>query len=318
MSNWKREVMPDIPPNSFLAMAVVIGLLAAATCARLVLGFVKPDRDDTELRQRIRSWWWMVVSLFVVLSLSSGAAIAFFGFLSFLALKEFLSIVPMRHVDRRVIFWAYLAIPVQYYWVYSGWYGMFIVFIPVYLFLFLPMRMVLTGETSGFIKSVALLHWAVMLTVFSVSHIANLLTLAPANQDAGNIGPVLFLLFTTEFNDVCQYIWGKMLGRHRIIPKVSPNKTWEGFIGGFVTTTLCAGGAAPLLTPLSAVQGFCAGAVIAGAGFIGDVVISCVKRDLQIKDSGQLIPGHGGILDRMDSVLYTAPLFFHFLYYLCY
>ena len=299
-------------------MGAVFGLLVLATASRLILAARNSDKDYTELRQRVQSWWWIVGSIFVVLTVSRGVAITFFGFLSFMALKEFLSIVPTRHADRRVIFWAYLAIPMQYYWVYIGWYGMFIVFVPVYLFLFLPMRMVLIGETVGFIKSVALLHWAVMLTVFCLSHVAYLLTLEPLNADAGSIGLVLFLLFSTQFNDICQYIWGKMLGRHKIIPRVSPNKTWEGFIGGFVTTTVCAGWLAPLLTPLSMTQGLIAGVIIAGGGFIGDVVISSVKRDLRIKDSSQLIPGHGGVLDRMDSLLYTAPLFFHYTCFLCY
>jgi phosphatidate cytidylyltransferase len=258
----------------------------------------------------------MIGSVFVVLSASSGAAVAFFGFLSFLALKEFLSIVPTRHADRRVIFWTYLAIPVQYYWVYAGQYEMFILFVPIYVFLFLPMRMVLIGETKGFIKSASLLHWAAMLTIFCTSHIAYLLKLEPHNAQAGHLGYVLFLLIATQANDVCQYIWGKLLGRHKILPKVSPHKTWEGFLGGMVTVTLCAGWAAPLLTPLSRSQGFVAGLIITSAGFIGDVVVSSVKRDLQIKDSGQLLPGHGGILDRLDSLLYSAPLFFHYVHYL--
>ena len=310
--------MPEIPSNSLTAMGAVFGLLVLATASRLILAARNSDKDYTELRQRVQSWWWIVGSIFVVLTVSRVAAITFFGVLSFMALKEFLSIVPTRHADRRVIFWAYLAIPMQYYWVYIGWYGMFIGFVPVYLFLFLPLRTVLIDETVGFIKSVALLHWAVMLTVFCLSHVAYLLTLEPLNADAGSIGLVLFLLFSTQFNDICQYIWGKMLGRHKIIPRVSPNKTWEGFIGGFVTTTVCAGWLAPLLTPLSMKQGLIAGVIIAGGGFIGDVVISSVKRDLRIKDSSQLIPGHGGVLDRMDSLLYTAPLFFHYTCFLCY
>lgn len=122
----------------------------------------------------------------------------------------------------------------------------------------------------------------------------------------------------TQFNDICQYIWGKILGKHKIIPKVSPNKTWEGFLGGLITTTCVASITAPLLTPLTTTQGVFAGALIGIGGFIGDVVISSIKRDLQIKDSSTLIPGHGGILDRLDSLIYTAPLFFHFLYYLHY
>ncbi len=310
--------MFDIPLNSFYAMAAVLGLLITATIIRLGLAWKNPHQDYTELRQRIQSWWWMVMLLFVVLAASKNIAIVFFGFLSFLTLKEFLSIVGVRHADRRVIFWAYLAIPIQYYWVSMGWYGMFIIFIPVYVFLFLPMRMVLIGETKGFIRSAGLIHWAVMLTVFSISHIAYLLTLPVKNPDAGAVGLVLFLLFMTQFNDVCQYVWGKMLGKHKIIPKVSPNKTWEGFLGGVSTITLCAGFAAPYLTPLSFNQGIIAGLIIGTSGFIGDVVISSVKRDLQIKDTGNFIPGHGGILDRVDSLLYTAPLFFHFVYYVAY
>lgn len=308
----------DLPQNSLYAMIAVIGLLVLATLTRFVLAAKNPERDYTELRQRIRSWWWIVGLLFIVLVLSKNLAIAFFGFLSFIALKEFLSIVPTRQTDRRVVFWAYLSIPIQYYWVATSWYGMFIIFIPVYIFLFMPMRMVLIGETKGFIKAASILHWAVMLTVFCISHIAYLLVLPVKNFQAGNIGLVLFLLFATQFNDVCQYIWGKLLGKRKIIPKVSPNKTWAGFVGGVATITLVSGLVAPLLTPLSALQGLGAGLIIGASGFIGDVVISSVKRDLQIKDSGHLIPGHGGILDRMDSLIYASPLFFHYLYYLRY
>jgi phosphatidate cytidylyltransferase len=256
--------------------------------------------------------------LSVSLVMGRKTSLVFFAFLSFLALKELLSIVPTRQADRRVIFWAYLSIPFQYYWVYIGWYGMFIIFIPVYTFLFLPMRMVLTGETRGFIRAAGIIHWAVMLTVFCLSHIAYLLALPVKNADAGAIGLVLFLLFMTQFNDVCQYIWGKLAGRHGIIPKVSPNKTWEGFAGGLMTITLCGALTGPLPTPLTRVTGLLAGALIGITGFIGDVVISAVKRDLQIKDSGTLIPGHGGILDRLDSLIYTSPIFFHFIYYFYY
>jgi phosphatidate cytidylyltransferase len=307
----------NIPQNSFYAMLAVLGLLLIASASRLLLAAKNPHQDYTELRQRIQ-WWWMTALLFLVLIVSRTTAIIFFGFLSFLALKEFLSIVPTRLTDRRVIFWAYLAIPIQYYWVGIGWYGLFIIFIPVYVFLFLPMRMVLIGDTTGFIRSAGILHWAVMLMVFAISHIAYLLTLPVKNMAAGNIGLVLFLLFITQFNDVCQYVWGKLLGKHKIIPKVSPNKTWEGFVGGLLTVTVGAGFVAPLLTPLSFKYGLVAGIVIGLAGFVGDVVLSSVKRDLKLKDSGSLIPGHGGILDRLDSVIYTAPLFFHFLYYVAY
>lgn len=310
--------MSEIPHNSMLAMLYVLILLITASAVSIFLKLKNPNRDYTNLRQRIKSWWWMIALIFVALAISKKSAIIFFGFLSFLALKEFCSIASLRQADRRVLFWAYLAIPVQYYFVYIGWYGMFIIFIPVYMFLFLPIRMVLIGQNQGFIKSAATIQWALMLTVFCISHIAYLLTLPVKNDAAGSIGLVLFLLFITQFNDVSQYIWGKLFGRNKIIPKVSPNKTWEGFLGAVMTIMICSGFAAPLLTPLTFELGLIFGFIISIAGFFGDVVISSVKRDLEIKDSGNLIPGHGGILDRIDSLMYTAPFFFHMIYYFAY
>ena len=107
--------MFDIPINSAIAMGAVLGLLIVATCTRLILAARSPEKDFTELRQRIQSWWWIVGSLFIVLALNSGAVVAFFALLSFLALREFLSVVSTREADRRVIVWAFLAIPIQYF-----------------------------------------------------------------------------------------------------------------------------------------------------------------------------------------------------------
>ncbi|WP_299668991.1 phosphatidate cytidylyltransferase [uncultured Psychromonas sp.] len=310
--------MFNIPIHSFYMMTFVVILLITGSLIRWRLQVKNPQTDYLELKQRIQSWWWMIAILFGILLAPTTVSIIFFALLSFLALKEFFSIMPTRQADRRILLWAYLAIPLQYYWVATNWYGMFLIFIPIYVFLFLPMRAVFIGETKGFIRSLGTIHWAVMLSVLCVSHIAYLLQLPVKNEQAGALGLVLFLIFITQFNDVCQYIWGKTLGKHKIIPKVSPKKTWEGFVGGVITVTLISGFVAPYLTPLTMVQGFVAGTLIAISGFVGDVVISSVKRDLAIKDSGTLIPGHGGLLDRIDSLIYTAPLFFHFLYYFHY
>ncbi|MCP3852393.1 MAG: phosphatidate cytidylyltransferase [Gammaproteobacteria bacterium] len=310
--------MFNIPQNSLMFMAVVFVLLTIASIVRRLITHNNPDKDYTELTQRIQSWWWMIGILFASMSIDTRYAIILFGFISFLALKEFLSIVPTRLNDRKVIFWAYMSIPLQYYFISIQWYGMFIIFIPIYIFLLLPMRMVLIGETKGFIKAAGIMHWAVMLTVFCLSHIAYLFVLPEKNLAAGNMGLVIFLLFMTQFNDVSQYIWGKALGKHKIIPKVSPNKTWEGFLGATLTIALVSALIGPYLTPLSIELSLVAGLLINGFGFIGDVVISAIKRDLEIKDSGHLIPGHGGILDRFDSLIFTAPLFFHYLYYVAY
>lgn len=308
---------PDLTPNLLWSLAGLFGLLLLASLVLVVLRHRYPQRDFTELSQRTRSWWVMVTVFSAAMLLSRTISLVFFGFISFLALKEYLSIIPTRRSDRRVLFWAYIAIPVQYYWVAVGWYGMFIIFIPVYMFLFLPLRMVIIGETKSFLRALGTLHWGLMTTVFSISHLAFLLVLpAVGNPAAGGAGLVLYLVFLTQFNDVAQYVWGKLLGRHKVIPKVSPNKTWEGFVGGLVTTVLLAALLAPVLTPLQWPTALVAGLIIAASGFMGDVTISALKRDIGVKDSGSLLPGHGGILDRIDSLTYTAPLFFHFIHYL--
>jgi len=316
MTAFLERLAARLSPEVGWALAGIFALLVVATVAVWLLGRWKPGHDWTELRLRVRTWWVMAGVFALALALSRKVSLVFFAFVSFLALKEYLSLIPTRRADRRVLFWAYLAIPVQYLWIGMSWYGMFIVFIPVYAFLLLPMRMVLIGETSGFLRAAGTLHWGLMATVFAVSHVAFLLVLPPqVNPHGGGPGLVLYLVFLTQFNDVAQYLWGKTLGRHKVIPKVSPGKTVEGLVGGVATTVALAWLLAPYLTPLGRGESLAAGLLIGFGGFVGDVVISALKRDLGIKDSGTLLPGHGGILDRIDSLSYTAPLFFHFVWY---
>ncbi|WP_237464360.1 phosphatidate cytidylyltransferase [Vibrio stylophorae] len=302
-----------------LVLAAIFSVLCFATVLVHGLKWRYPDRDYTELWLRIRSWWIMVFLFCGALIVSRTVAIAFFALISYLALKEYFSIIPTRRADRRVLFWAYLAIPIQFFWVWLADYGFFIIFIPVYMFLLLPMQMVIVGETDRFLRAAGTIHWGLMTMVFSVSHLAFLLAL-PDHGDAlaGGPGLVLYLVVLTQFNDVAQYTWGKLLGKRKIIPKVSPNKTWAGFVGGVATTTALAVALAPFLTPMQWPMAMAAGVLIAISGFIGDVTISALKRDLQIKDSGNLLPGHGGILDRIDSLTYSAPLFMHFIRYFYY
>jgi len=313
------RLLARIDPAVAWALAVIFAVLVAATLAVALLGRLRPGLDIGEMRLRVRTWWLMAAVFALAIAASRNVSLVFFALVSFLALKEYLSLIPTRRADRGVLLWAYLAIPVQYFWVFDEWYGMFIIFIPVYVFLFLPLRMVLIGETAGFLNAAGSLHWGMMVTVFGVSHLAYLLVLpAEGNPHGGGAGLLLYLVVLTQFNDVAQFVWGKTLGRHPVIPKVSPNKTVEGLLGALVTTLALAVALAPYLTPLTRAQSVAAGLIIGLAGFIGDVVISALKRDLGIKDSGTLLPGHGGILDRIDSLTYTAPLFFHLVKYLHY
>lgn len=309
----------NIPTAVLVTLGAVYGILIFATILTSVLRRLKPQGDYTELTKRTNSWWVIITIFAVAIALNRGAAIAFLGFVSFLALKEYLSLIPTRRADRRVLFWAYLSIPVQFFWVYDYWYGMFIIFIPVWVFLFLPLRMLVVGATDGFLRAAGTLQWGLMLTVFCLSHAAYLLSLPKIdNPAAGSVGLLLFLVILTQFNDVAQFVWGKSLGKKKILPSVSPGKTWAGFLGGVGTTAAAAAALSTFLTPMDTVQGAVAGAIIAIAGFVGDVTISAIKRDMGVKDASNFIPGHGGILDRVDSLTVSAPVFFHYIFYLYY
>lgn len=299
--------------ESGMVLLIILGLLAFATALVWMFWY-----SNTELKARIFSWWIIIGAFIAGTMLNHTVAIVFFALISYLALKEYFTLIPTRRTDRRIIFYAYLSIIFQYWFAGIGWYGMFIIWIPVYLFLLLPFRQVLIGETQGFLENTSRVQWGLMMFVFGLSHLAYMISLpAIAGHDVGGKELVLYLVLLTELNDVLQYLWGKAIGRHKIIPKVSPNKTIEGFVGAFITLTALAV-VFSFLTPFTTLQAMMAGMLISGAGFVGDVVISMVKRDIGVKDSGNLLPGHGGILDRVDSLTYTAPLFFHFTYYLYY
>ena len=306
--------MADSRHVLYYCLGGIFGVLILATLIIFVLRKCRPQRNWVELQQRVNSWW-VIICLFSLAMLSpKWLALTFFGFISFLSLKEYLTLAPTRRSDSMPLLWMYAAIPVQYLWTGMAWYGMFIIFIPVYVFLFLPARMVIAGDTKGFLHSASVMHWGMMTTVFALSHVAYLMTLPGADASAGAL-LVFFLVALTELNDIAQYLWGKSLGRIRVTPKVSPNKTLAGLLGGIFTTMLLAVILGPLLTPMSYLHSLVAGLIIGASGFCGDVVMSAIKRDFGVKDSGKLLPGHGGILDRLDSLIYTAPLFFHFYYY---
>lgn len=307
--------LTDLQPGLKWTILGVFTLLTVSSLTERLLQRRWPAKDLDEVRQRIRTWWLLATVFAVALVLGRGLSLLMFAFLSFLALKEYFTAIPTRRADRRVLFWAYLAIPVQYYWVAEEWFGMFIIFIPVYMTLLLQVRMVLIGETKGFLENLGRIQWGLMVTVFSLSHAAFLLVLEADGSRAGP-GLVMYLVLLTQLNDVAQFLWGKTLGGPKVLPKVSPGKTYAGFIGGLLTTAVLAMLLGPALLPAHEdmwLLALGAGLLIGLGGFFGDVTISCMKRDLGIKDSGSTLPGHGGILDRVDSLTYTAPLFFHYV-----
>jgi phosphatidate cytidylyltransferase len=308
------EFIAAIPGPLLVALGGVYAGLAAATAVVAIL--VRRPGGAPELVTRTRTWWWIVIPMSLALIAGPVATAILFAMISFVALREFLSIIPVRQVDRAAILIAYLAIPLQYWFVTDDWYGMFPIYIPIYVTAAIAFRLVLAGETRGFIRSAGTLQWGLFLTVYNLSHLAFLTVLdVAAPLPAGGAGLLLFALVVVEFNDVAQFVSGRLLGRHAIAPAVSPKKTWEGFLGGLAASAALGAMLSPWLTPFSVAEGALVGAGLAALGFLGDVTVSAVKRDLGIKDSGSLLPGHGGVLDRLDSLVFAAPVFLHYVRY---
>ena len=294
----------------------VLAVLTLAVAITALLAVLKPAGDFTNLRQRIASWWVMIALLAGALLAGWQAFTALMIVISFIALREFLSLAPVRREDRLIVLAAFVAMGINYLFIIIDDYGLYRVFIPTYVFLIIPFLMACIGQTRAFLATTATFHWAIVTCVYNLGYIAFLMrTPAAEAQPAGAVGLVFFLLVVTEANDVAQYVWGKLLGKRKIVPKVSPNKTWEGFLGGWITTSALIWFLGPVFTPLSGIGLACLALFLPLAGFAGDVTMSAIKRDIGVKDTSALIPGHGGLLDRADSLTFTAPLYFHILAY---
>ena len=324
----------EIRPNVLMVLGGMFLAMVLGSVIRLrALHTASPKKAKNRV-DSLKSWWTLFIVFALVIGLGRIGGIVFMAILSFLGLREFIRFLPQQQSPWRLVFWAYVAAVLNYVWIYLNWLEIFVAFIPIGIFLFFPARMLFTGNTRGFLRDVAGLYWGLLLVVFCLSHAAYLFSLPPGpNPQGGATGWFLYLVVLTETNDITQALWGRRFGKHKLTPRISPNKTREGFFGGFLTTIILAIALAPLLTPfaepvhlrwsahsisISYIWAVMAGLIITLAGLLGDLTMSAVKRDAGVKDSGALVPGQGGILDRIDSLTFTAPLFFYFVYFLYY
>jgi phosphatidate cytidylyltransferase len=293
----------------------IAGLLAVSSLVVAVLRRGRPAGEVSpvvaNLAARVRAWWVMAAIFTVALFTGGLGSVILFGLTSFFALREFVTLTPTRQADHRALFWAFFVIvPIQYWLVAVRWYGLFAIFIPVYAFLFIPIRCALAGDTERFLERTAKIQWALMVCVYFVSYVPALLMLEIPGFKGANARLLLFFVLVVQMSDVLQYVWGKLFGRHKIAPVLSPSKTWEGFIGGVLTASGL-GAALWWATPFNPWQAAALSFVITLMGFFGGLVMSAIKRDRGVKDYGNLIEGHGGVMDRIDSICFAAPVFFH-------
>lgn len=303
-------------------VALVAGVLALLVCAS-VAGSILGRRVTSasgratvdNINARIRAWWVMALLFLIAATAGTVVSIVLFSLISFLALREFVTLVPTKPGDHRALFWSFFVVtPVQYYLIWLQWYGLFSILIPVYVSIFLALRLALAGDTDRFLERAATNQWALMICVYFVSYVPALLMLRIPGYERQGPKLMFFLVLVVQLSDVLQYVWGKSLGKRRIAPSISPNKTWEGLVGGVVCATAL-GAAIWWATPFSPAVAALMAFVLAAMGFAGGLIMSAIKRDRGVKDYGALIGGHGGVLDRIDSLCFAAPIFFHLIRY---
>lgn len=301
--------------QTFWLVGGVLALLVISSLVGWLLSLRVMDDNGKatvhNLNARIRAWWMMVAVFGLAMATGGIGSIILFALTSFLALREFITLTPTRLGDHRTLFWIFFIIlPLQYYLIGIKWYGLFAIMIPVFAFLFIPIRSATAGDCGNFLERTAKIQWALMLCVYCVSYVPALLSLDIPGY-AGQNGKLMFYFaLVAQISDVLQYVWGKTLGRHKIAPDISPNKTWEGFIGGITSATLIGAGLW-WATPFTPWQSAGMSLAITLMGFGGGLVMSAIKRDRGVKDYGNMIEGHGGVMDRIDSLCFAAPVFFH-------
>ncbi len=303
------------PPHLLWLLAGVGTILVLASVIGEILRVrLSPAGDNPvveNLNARINAWWVMVICLALAFIAGKPGVVLLFALCSFAALREFLTLTTHNRADHwSLVACFFLILPLQYWFLATDWYGMYSIFIPVYAFLLLPVVSSLRGSTKDFLIRVSETQWALMICIYCASHVPALLYLQIPGFEGRNVILIAYLIFVVQLSDVMQYVWGKLLGRTKVAPNLSPSKTWEGLVGGTLTAT-AVGTALYWMTPFSPLEaaGMCL--LITVMGFFGGLVMSAIKRDRGIKDWGHLIAGHGGFLDRLDSVIFAAPIFFH-------
>lgn len=297
---------------------IILCILIASSVAWFILGKLKPSKLATELQVRTRSWWVMCACFIVTTLVHPLVTLLGLMYLSYALLREMYPLLNLDARERNTVLVCYATVPIQYGLAYFGMETLFLAFIPVFMFVFIPFLLVVRGETEGIVRSISLMPYSLIAWVYGMSHLALLFQLPEyPGFTAGPQGLLLYLIFLVGMNDVLQFAWGKTLGKRPVLPTVSPNKTWEGLIGGVLSITLIAV-AMRFLTPLNIWQAALTGFVTAVAGFMGDAIASGMKRDIGIKNSGHAIPGHGGYLDRLDGFSAAAAPFFHLIFFFCY
>ncbi len=292
--------------------------LYGAVVGMLVLGSALPElanrsgrRDLRDYRAKMRSWWLVSLSLMAAVALGPLAVAALFAAVSVAALREYFALLPVRPgpaLERAAL----LLVVAHYAALVVTGSAVPLLALPAALAVLLPALVLGLGEPETFVPVLGSLTWGILLAGWSLSHVAALALLPlPTTPLGGRAAWVASLLFLVLVGDAMQYVWGRLAGRHRLVPKLSPKKTWEGLLGGALTVAALSAALLPRVIAVGPYESAGLGFVAVVGGFVGDITLSAIKRWAGVKDTGTLLPGMGGLFDRVDSLVLTAPVYFH-------
>ena len=303
---------------------VMFGILSVVTIWAFVRNLREHASDDPESEARIleaKRFWgllktsWMMASVFWIgWVLGDTVATVLFAIVGFFALREFITLSPTRRGDHRSLVLAFFVVlPLQFWIVGSKHFDLFTVFIPVYVFLALPVVSALANDPQRFLERNAKLQWGIMVCVYGMSHVPALLLLDfPGYRDKGAF-LVFFLVFVVQTCMLVQHLLGRRFPHKPVAPQVSQSFQWAGWLAGVATGGLV-GGLLSFITPFKPGQALGMALLACFAGSLGHLVMKALKRDRGVTSwgmQGMSVTGAGGLLDRVDALCFAAPVFFH-------
>lgn len=297
------------------------GLLAALITGSAVRFVSLRNADETLRRKRfasLRTWWILAIVWGGCLLLGHLGICLLLTVVSIVAFYEYAGLLGIRESERPAVFTAYAMAVINYFLILFNQAAAFVIFVPLGALATISLVQILQGQSKDYIRTTGAIFWGMMTLFYGIGHAAYLfIHPAFAGGPAGPAGWFLYLMILTESNDIFQALAGRSIDadqRHLITPTLSPNKTWEGFLGGLLASLALGILLAPWLTNLNHIkEPLLVGLVVAIAGFLGDINMSGIKRDSGVKDGSQLLPGMGGLVDRIDSLTFTAPAFVYLL-----
>jgi phosphatidate cytidylyltransferase len=322
MNSYLRSLTPTEQVAALFIL--VFGLLAVISTVAFLVSLrtrhgehgAIPPPEHRDFRKLLGTSWFMAVVFWMAWAAGETIAIVLFAVIAFFALREFITLSPTRRGDHRSLVLAFFAVlPIQFWLVGTKRFDLFTVFIPVYVFLAIPVASALSGDTQRFLERNAKLQWGIMVCVYGMSHVPALLLLdfSERNYQGKSAFLVFFLVVVVQTCMVVQHLVSLRLQQPPSIEAVSRSFNWYSWLLGMIVGSFL-GGLLSFITPFKPGQAVAMAFIACTAGSMGHLVMKALKRDRGITawgHRGLSVTGANGLLDRVDALCFAAPIFFH-------